>query len=103
MKKIFCFLVLGAFLAFGAVAPAHANKVDMKDFTCEQLNEKDEDSVFMILAWIAGGLAASMDTTVFDADFIVAYANAVEAGCGKDMKAKVLDISIQFAQSQMKK
>ncbi len=91
MKKIFCAMLLAAAFAFTSFAPAQANPLDLKTLTCEGLEQQSEETVEDVLIWLAGGISASMDSTVFDYTAIGQFAEGLAAACEKDSKAKVLD------------
>ncbi|MCW5205770.1 hypothetical protein VU08_02395 [Desulfobulbus sp. F5] len=67
-------------------------KVDMATYTCADLLAENEDEVGMILLWVDGYLSGKTNDTVINMTFIGELAENVGEKCGKDGKAKLLDV-----------
>ncbi len=102
MKKIFSVLMLCAVFAFASFVPAKANTIDITTLTCESIETMPEEVAQAFIFWMAGGIAASMDSSVFDPAFVGEYAGALQAGCEKDKKSKITDLTVEFLKTKAK-
>ncbi len=95
MKKIYFALLLAVTFAFTSFVPAQANTLDIKTMTCADLDAQKEETVEDVLIWLAGGISASMDHTVFDYTAIGQFATNLAVTCEKNNKAKLLDALVE--------
>ncbi len=102
MKKIFCVMLLAVTFAFTSFVPAQANSLDLKTLTCAALDEQSEEVVEDVFIWLAGGISASMDSTVFDYVAIGQFAEGLAAVCLKNKDAKVLDAIVEYMKGAAK-
>ncbi len=103
MKKIFCAMLLAVAFAFTSFVPVQANTLDVKTLTCAELEKQNEETVEDVLIWLAGGISASMDSTVFDYTAIGQFAEGLVAVCGKNKDAKLLDAIVESMKAAAKK
>jgi acid stress chaperone HdeB len=67
-------------------------KLDMATYTCADLLAESEDEVGMILLWVDGYLSGKTGDTVINTTFVGELAEKVGEKCGKDGKAKLMDV-----------
>ena len=100
MKKL---IVIIAVLAFSSTAFAKKEqnvKFDMKDTTCKELIEADEDSAGVILMWLDGYLSGITGDTKFDSNEFGSFAGSLGEFCAKNPTAKVLEASQKLGVQQ---
>ncbi len=102
MKKIFYTMLLAVTFAFTSFVPAQANTLDLKTLTCADLDGQKEETVEDVLIWLAGGISASMDSTVFDYTAIGQFAEGLAGVCAKNNKAKITDAIIEYMKGAAK-
>ena len=80
--KILNAIVTAALLA--AATPTQAQKVDLSTITCKQFLEMKQDSVSLILMWMAGYYADQDAPPVVDFDKMKEDAGKLAAYCAKN-------------------
>jgi acid stress chaperone HdeB len=67
-----------------AVSPAHAQKVDLSTITCKQFLEMKQESVSLILMWMAGYYADQDAPPIVDFDKMREDAGKLAGYCAKN-------------------
>ena len=80
--KIFRAIVTAALLA--AATPAQAQKVDLSTITCQQFLEMKQDSISLILMWMAGYYSDQDALPIVDFDKMKEDAGKLAAYCAKN-------------------
>lgn len=93
MHKILLAAGLGGALWIAALAPVHAESFDMKDMSCAQLMQADEEDAGVILLWLDGYLSGVTGDTRLDTDFLETFAEEMASACEKTPQAKILDVA----------
>lgn len=98
MNRTIQAILLALLLALPITAAAAEKKIkkdeklDMATYTCADLLAEDEDEVGMILLWVDGYLSGKTDDTVINTTFLGELAEKVGEQCGKDEKAKLMNV-----------
>jgi acid stress chaperone HdeB len=80
--KIFSAIVIAAL--FAAAMPAQAQKVDLSTITCKQFLEMKQDSISLILMWMAGYYADQDAPPIVDFDKMKEDAAKLAGYCAKN-------------------
>jgi acid stress chaperone HdeB len=84
-------LLLALALPFSAFARGGEDRVDVRDLTCEDLMEQDEETIGIMLMWLDGYLSGVTGDTSFSIDNLNAFGESIGAACAKSPEAKILD------------
>lgn len=102
-KSIVVVAALVSALAFSSSVSAKKEqevKFDMKDLTCKELIEMDEDTAGIMLMWLDGYLSGVTSDTRFDGSQFGSFAGSLGEFCAKNPTEKVLDASHQLGIEQ---
>ena len=80
--KIFSAIITAALLA--AATPAQAQKVDLSTISCKQFLEMKQDSISLILMWMAGYYSDQDAPPIVDFDKMKEDAGKLAAYCAKN-------------------
>jgi acid stress chaperone HdeB len=75
-------------------------KFDMKDLSCKELIEMDEETAGIMLMWLDGYLSGVTGDTTFDGAQFGTFAGSLGEHCAKNPADKVLDASHKLGISQ---
>lgn len=95
-KTIAIAALLVSALAFSSTVFAkkeQALKYDMKELSCKELIEMDEETMGIMLMWLDGYLSGITGDTKFDSDQFGSFAGSLGEHCAKNPADKVVDAS----------
>jgi acid stress chaperone HdeB len=95
-KSIAIVAMLVSALAFSSTVFAkkeQALKYDMKELSCKELIEMDEETMGLMLMWLDGYLSGVTGDTKFDSDQFGSFAGSLGEYCAKNPTEKVVDAS----------
>jgi|PlaIllAssembly_1097288.scaffolds.fasta_scaffold2326208_1 acid stress chaperone HdeB len=95
-KTIAIATLLVSALAFSSTVFAkkeQALKYDMKELSCKELIEMDEETMGIMLMWLDGYLSGITGDTKFDSDQFGSFAGSLGEHCAKNPADKVVDAS----------
>jgi acid stress chaperone HdeB len=80
--KILSAILVAAALA--AATPAHAQKLDLSTISCKQFLDSSQETISLILMWMAGYFADQDDPPIVDFDKMKADAQTLAEYCAKN-------------------
>lgn len=81
MKRLSAFAIVGI---LATMTPAQAQKVDLSTITCKQFNEMRQESISLILMWMAGYYADQDAPPIVDFEKMKADAGKLAGYCAKN-------------------
>jgi len=89
MKKTLGIALLA--LALSPLTAVAGETMDIKNATCQELMQQDEEALGVMLFWLDGYLSGVTGDTSFSLDNLNAFAEAIGVACAKSPEARLLD------------
>jgi len=86
--KLFSAILVAASLA--AAAPASAQKLDLSTVTCKQFLESGQQTISLVLMWLAGFYTDEDDPPIVDFDKMKSNATKLGEHCRKNPTANLI-------------
>ena len=90
-KFLKAFILVAMGLALSSL-DAHAEKIDMGELTCNEVNSFDEEEMAYLMFWLDGYASHQAKNNVIDADEIAKTTEKLIEHCKSNPKDKVLDL-----------
>ncbi len=92
MKKLLRVALLSLVcLPLGVFARGGDDRVDVRDVTCQELLEQDEETIGIMLMWLDGYLSGVTGDTSFSVGNLSSFGEQIGTACAKSPDAKILD------------